>query len=402
MMIEPMRISSPFRHNPIRAVATASLTSITATLPVFLVGGLSVLVRKDLGFSETQLGGAVSAGFIVATLFSVPAGRLIERIGARRGMVLTVLWSSLCLIGLGTIAASWKLLLMLVAASGVGLALSVPSSNLAVAQSVPIHRQGLAFGIKTTAAPWATMLAGLVLPLVGLQYGWDWAFRGAAVLALPVLLLVAGLRLPAGGRIPRQKIVPIDLPLVLLAATAAAGMAAATAMVSFYVETAVGNGIEAGTAGHLLALGGAVGIAGRILWGLASDRVDRVGVKPIVVLFGTGALGAVGMGAAADFWLLLPATVVGFGTGWSWPGVLMATVAREYVRRPATALGVVAMGFFLGGSVGPVAVGAIIEHISTLAGWIAIAGSLLVAAMFAFGATRILGQRRLAQGLTPR
>lgn len=64
-----------------RTVAAAALSTVLASLPVFLLGGLAVLVRRDLAFGELQLGLAVSTFFAVAAVAAVPAGRIAARLG---------------------------------------------------------------------------------------------------------------------------------------------------------------------------------------------------------------------------------------------------------------------------------------------------------------------------------
>ena len=65
-----------------RTVAAGGLSTVLASLPVFLLGGLAVLVREDLAFSEVQLGLAASTFFSIAALTAVAAGRVVARTGA--------------------------------------------------------------------------------------------------------------------------------------------------------------------------------------------------------------------------------------------------------------------------------------------------------------------------------
>ena len=81
---------------------------VTATvLPAFLTGGLAVQVRGELGSGAAALGLSVAAFFISSALASAGMGRLVERIGAHRGMRLAALGSAASLLGVALLAASW-------------------------------------------------------------------------------------------------------------------------------------------------------------------------------------------------------------------------------------------------------------------------------------------------------
>jgi MFS family permease len=159
--------AGPYR----RSVAAGGLSTVLASLPVFLLGGLAVLVRDDLGFTEVQLGLAASTFFSVAALTAVPAGRVAARTGAWAATVLGAATSAAALLAVSA-ARSYAVLLLALAVAGVANALAQLGTNGMLADVVPKHRQGLAFGIKQAAIPAATLVAGFSLPLVGLTLGW--------------------------------------------------------------------------------------------------------------------------------------------------------------------------------------------------------------------------------------
>jgi nitrate/nitrite transporter NarK len=68
----------------VRAAAGAVTATVVVVVPVFLLGGLSVLIARDLRFSVAGLGILVSVYFAVCALCSVPTGYLVERYGAQR------------------------------------------------------------------------------------------------------------------------------------------------------------------------------------------------------------------------------------------------------------------------------------------------------------------------------
>ncbi|HET7271116.1 MAG TPA: hypothetical protein VFI90_08500, partial [Rubrobacter sp.] len=69
-----------------RPVLLAVAVATAGVLPAFLTGGLVVQIRSELDFGSAALGLAVALFFVSASLASVVMGRVVERIGAHRGM----------------------------------------------------------------------------------------------------------------------------------------------------------------------------------------------------------------------------------------------------------------------------------------------------------------------------
>jgi MFS family permease len=165
----------------------AVLMVVTATmlgvLPVFLLGGLAVQVRDDLNLTEAGLGIATATFFAASALFSLPGGRLSERIGGERGLLVGAAGSLAALLGVATLAQSLLGLVTSMVVGGIGNGVTQPSANLALARRVRPGRQGVAFGIKQSAIPGATLLGGLAVPIVALTVGWRWAYGGGAAVA---------------------------------------------------------------------------------------------------------------------------------------------------------------------------------------------------------------------------
>src|SRR5690606_33261001 len=87
---------------------------------------------------------------------------------------------------------AWSLGLMLVAAA-VMYGSSNPAANQALARHTHPSRTATVFGLKHAGIPVSTLLAGLAVPVVVVDFGWRPAFLIAALLALLVWLLI-----PAG------------------------------------------------------------------------------------------------------------------------------------------------------------------------------------------------------------
>ena len=207
------------------------------------------------------------------------------------------------------------------------------------------------------------MLSGLAVPVIALTLGWRWAFVGAAAVAL---IAVVGVQqtISSSAPQPTTEKAPSQSPLNALVIAGVAAMFlsfGAGALNAWVVESGVDAGLGKGTAGLMLSIGAAVGIAIRVGWGM---RLDRMSWHPFVIagvmVFG-GAIGAIGLtGRSATIHII--ATVVAFSGGWIWPVFLNFGVVRVNEGNAASATGVTQTGVYLGVFIAPLTAGAIIER----------------------------------------
>jgi MFS family permease len=375
----------------VRAAGGAVATTTASVIPVFLVGGLAVQISGELRFSPAGLGIAVALYFAAAALCSLPAGWLVERFGDRLTSRSGVLLSALTMLGVAVLAHSYLSLVILLMVGAAANSLGQLSSNLSLARQVPRNRQGLSFGIKQSAIPLATLLAGAAVPAVALPIGWRWAFVIIAGLALLVLPIAPnGPRPPAGSRStadPRTE--RATTALVVLAFGAALAAAAASALGIFLVDSSVAQGIGVATSGAVLTLGSVICALSRVGGGWLADR--RTGNNHLLVVVGTLAIGSIGLVLLAvhGLWSLLVGTVLGFGLGWSWTGVLNFAVVRLNPKAPASATSITQSGVYVGGCVGPLVFGVLAAHSYSTA-WLVGA-----AAMVASTVIMLIGRRML-------
>lgn len=380
-----------------RTLLAATVCNVVAVLPVFLLGALAVLIRRDLGFSETQLGAAVSVFFAVSAAGSTTGGWVSQRIGAHRAMAIVAVGSGVALLGVAALARSYAQLLAWLVLAGAANALCQPATNLALVGAIRPGRHGLALGIKQSAIPCATLIGGLAVPLIGLTVGWRWAFASAALVAV-LFMVVAPRHAPAaearGSGSPALESRLVGM--VVLALAAGTGFLAVSALGAFYVESAVANGVAEGVAGAWFAVGGLVGMTGRVGWGWFADRRQRGHFPLVALLIVLGAVGLALLGLSTTVALRALATVLAFGAGWSWMGVFHLGVVRRNPAAPAVATGVIQTGAFVGGVIGPLGFGLLVEHVSHRAAWWAAAAVLVVAA-----ALVVAGRHLTRPGLLP-
>jgi MFS family permease len=374
-------LTPPSGTGPASALITSTASVVLAALPVFLLGAHAVFIREELRFSETQLGVTVSLYYFVSAIASAPSGRWAERLGARRGMALAAIGSVAAALLMATTASSWLTVTIIMQVAAVVNGLSLSASNLRLLQGIS-GRRGLAFGFKQASGPLATLLAGASVPAIGLTIGWRWAFVAAALAGVPLIL--TGVRRPsASARRVRGSRDDIDVKaLRVLALATGLAVVGGSSLGAFYVESAVANGIDPGTAGTLLAFGSAVGVLGRMTWGYLSDDRWRLHFPMLTWMLALGAVAFALLGRADSVLVLAPVTVVVFSCGWGWPGIFYHAVTDRCPKAPAVASGIVATGIYGGGVGGPVVFGFITENLSYDAAWLFVGLALSGSAVF--------------------
>lgn len=395
-----MTVSHPENssHRPVVATIASTLSITLGALPIFLVGALAVFIRPEIGFSETRLGALATTYYLASAIFNVVGGRVSERLGGARTMGLAASLSLTGSLGIALVADTWLWLAFLLTVAGIGNGLAYPASNLALTRGVPSRHQGVAFGIKQSAGPYAVLLAGASVPLIGLTIGWRWAFGLAALVALPIIW--GGRNRQAANRTPAGDRHDVELgPLWVLSAAAFFAVNGSASLGAFYVESAVSAGTAPGLAGTFLALGSFVGIVMRIGWGWVADRRPQQHFVIVPTLLALGALAFSTLGRVDTTALLFGATVFVFATGWAWPGVFSFAVVQRSQKAPGIASGIIGAGQYGGGILGPLVFGMIVERNSYRTAWTVAGGMVFTAALLALGGGRWLEHRTTMQAI---
>ena len=370
-------------------VAWGAVAITTSTvLPVFLAGALTVQVSAELGFSPAGLGVAVALYFGVSALVSLPVGKIVEHLGSRRTSRIAVLGASTFMLLTAAFARNYTSFLVILLCGAWCNVMGQLSSNLTLARSMPAERMGFSFGAKQASVPLATLLAGAAVPAVGLTIGWRWAYVIGAALAL-TSLAAAPHGSGAGSRERKVAENRATAALSVIGAAAGLGAAAANALGIFLVASAVDRGVDPGLAGLVLTLGSAVGLVMRMVHGWLADR--RSGGH-IAVVAGCFLLGAGGLAllAAPGPVCLIAGTVLGFGLGWSWPGLLQFAVVRLNPSAPASATAIIQAGVYAGGFAGPIGFGFLATHGSFSLAWLVGAVAMLLSGLGVLAGRRML------------
>lgn len=382
-----------------RAWMVVAVGTMCSALPVFLTGAVGVQLRDDLDITATAIGLSMGASFGVAALLSAPMGRLAQRLGPQRGFRAGLTTTALAMVAISVFADSAGTLALLLAIAGAANALNQPSANLLLASHVDPQRLGFAFAVKQSGMPAAALLGGVAVPAVALTVGWEWAYAGAGVLALIVLVLLPPDRsdtlMPttsASGKSARP-----DMRTSLLALYAAVGFLGATnagAMVGFITSGAEESGISPGLAGLVLSFGSATGIASRLYQGWRVDRSGMLPIQRLILLYFVGGLGALVLAVDVPITYLL-APIPAFAFGWAWPGLFNLSVIRNNPSAPGAATGISQIGVFIGAAAGPALGGVIIDAGGYRWLWLTGAAALFIGSVLAMLLRREIRASRL-------
>ncbi|HEY1176165.1 MAG TPA: MFS transporter [Phytomonospora sp.] len=382
---------------PTRAGVAATTVTIASVIPVFLVGGLSVQISDDLGFTAAGLGAAVAANFAVSALVSTPSGRLVERYGAPVVARAAVLLSAGAMLGIAAAAWNYWSLVALLAVGATANSAGQLSSNLLLSRHIPRRRQGLLFGLKQAAIPASTLFAGVSVPLIALTVGWRWAFALAGSLALLALLPLRDMGTAEAPRARKREEQGRPTPALLVIGLAAACAASAASNLSpFLADTAVSHGLSPAAAGLTLTLGSGAGLCARVGFGWLTDRRGGDGMALIATMLVVGA-GGLALLSATSLWTLPLGAVAGFGLGWAWPGILNFAVTHTHPQAPAAATGVTQTGVYLGGMLGPLTFGWVADGHGYSPAWLMSAGVMVFA-----GVLMLVGRRLLRSSVAAR
>ncbi|MBI2525144.1 MAG: MFS transporter [Candidatus Rokubacteria bacterium] len=359
----------------------AILALITGAQTMANVGPLGIpaiapLIRDSLGLSMTQAGSFLSAYYVGAALMSLPAGWMGDRWG-----VLFTMAGGQALIALGLFAVSgsgsFPVLIALMILAGAGYGMLNPTTAKAVMSWFPRRQRATVVGLKQVGLPFGGAVGALLMPPLALGLGW----RPAVALSASLVALLAGLTWLGYRDPPRSELeAPVrqegslravlrnrDLWLVATATLVFAGMQTVwMAFLVLYLQEKVR--VPLVTAARYLVMAQVTGMAGRVAFGLLSDRLLGGRRRIVLVIAGIGSTVCsfvmATTGPDTGGWLLAPlALCFGFfGIGWN--GVqhtLMAELAGPRAAGTAVGLGLAISS--LGVSVWPPLFGLLVERV---------------------------------------
>ncbi len=171
---------------------------------------LAPTLSRELHWSEADYGDIVSWFTFVYAVGFLLAGRLLDRIGVKRGFTLAVVTWSVAAVA-HALARSTAAFSAARAGLGLGEAANFPGAVKSVAEWFPRKERALATGIFNAGTNTGAIVAPLAVPWIALHWGWRWAFVLTGALGLLWLVLWLALY-----RSPREsrRVTPAELALI--------------------------------------------------------------------------------------------------------------------------------------------------------------------------------------------
>lgn len=183
-------MTGPFLRNHFRWVLIFWMFTISAISFLDRVN-LSIagrFLQQEFQITDVQLGPVFSAFIIGYALFQAPGGRLADRFGPRKVLMLGTIWWGVFTALTALIPAGiYGLLFILLSVRfllGAGEAVVYPSSNRLVAAWIPSAERGLANGFIFAGVGAGAGITPPLITYIVLHYGWRLSFWVSAVIGL--------------------------------------------------------------------------------------------------------------------------------------------------------------------------------------------------------------------------
>jgi MFS family permease len=363
-------MSSPYRWV---IVGLGGLMGCVAIGAMFSLAVLLGPISAATGWSRAAISSAMTLDFLVMGFAGFAWGAASDRLGTR-----VVVLTGAIILGAGLWLASRAtspLMFQLGFGVFVGVACGAFIAPMIAAVTAWFDTQrALAVSLVSAGMGMAPMTMSPFAAWLVSHYDWRTALAVLGCLAwvflIPAALLVrqpprtdhatAAAAMDAGRPVPRVKAALLSVPFIVLGMTFFLCCAAHSGPLFHFVSYAITCGVPMMAAVSIYSVEGLAGLGGRLLLGVAADRL---GVKPVLIggLFvqSLAIQGYMLASRQSEFYLL----GIVFGTAYSGVMPLYAVLAREYFdqRIMGTVFGAAIMLSSVGMALGPVAGGWIFD-----------------------------------------
>lgn len=354
-------------------LARVSAVHLVSHLHIMAIPAMLPLLPAALQVSFIELGLAIGLFNVVSAVVQAPLGFLVDRVGARRMLLVALALGSLSF-GLLAVIPTYPCLLLAMGLAGLANGVYHPADYSLLSRGINPERMGRAFSIHTFAG---FLGAALAPPLmVGVALAWEprWSFALAAAAGLGGLFaLIIGSPQPSRMTGPAAKAKnvagsrPLATPvgsLVVLTILFAMLSLSTGAIEKFSVSALVqGFGVTLPSANLALTVFMFASAFGVLAGGILADRTDKHGylaagafaLAAIVVMVVIGI-------SLPPLLLALALGAIGFLTGIVAPSRDMLVRAASPAGAEGRTFGIVSTGFNLGGVIGPVLFGFLLDR----------------------------------------
>lgn len=152
------------------------------------LSNLAPYLKKDYGWTNTDYANLVIAFRIAYSLGQTLCGRLLDRIGTRRGLTISVIWYSVVSM-LTSFAVGWKSFAGFRFLLGAGESANWPAATKAVSEWFPKRERGLATALFDSGSSIGGAIAPFIIVPIYLRWGWRPAFIIPGILGFLWLII---------------------------------------------------------------------------------------------------------------------------------------------------------------------------------------------------------------------
>ncbi|HJX70526.1 MAG TPA: MFS transporter [Bacteroidales bacterium] len=148
-----------------------------------ILGILAPQLQELFSWSESDYGFIIMAFQAAYAIGLVITGGLLDKIGTKTGYIIAMtLWSVAGMLhAVGRSVVSFASLRFVL---GLGQSANFPAAVKSVAEWFPKRERAMATGLFNAGSNVGAILTPLIIPVVALKWGWQWAFVGTGALGL--------------------------------------------------------------------------------------------------------------------------------------------------------------------------------------------------------------------------
>jgi MFS family permease len=335
-------------------------------------------VLADLELTRGLISGAFSISQLITGVLSIPAGRLMDKLGPRSIITICGLFMGIGHLLMSLVTTTWQLYLFYGLIIGIGGTVYVPLMSTVVRWFKT--RRNIMTGIIGTGAAIGTLIGPLLADWLISTYDWRTSFAILGIIILIVVVVSAQFlrtapdrsgqfaRIENAGNELIHKLKSNDISLRKAIFTRQFWLCAIIFFVIGFCPWAIlvhiapyatDHGISATNAASIVSLIGGINIVARLIMGSIGDRFGEN--RAILIGFTSLVMAMIWLMFSKDLWMLYLFAVV-FGFSWSAGTVGSAMIAEIFgLRSHGAILGACNFGYSIGVAIGPLSAGYIFD-----------------------------------------
>lgn len=358
------------------AIVLISLFGISTGPAAFGLASIGIVagpIAQEFGWSRTAISAAVSV-MMLCTALSLPlAGRLIDRFGARRVLIPSLMLLAACLVGLSAVRSYWQFIALYVGMGTIAVGTNSTAYMRILAGWFDAKR-GLAIGIAGSGTGLGFAYVPILTETVVADHGWRAGYLALAILlvatTLPlVVFLLKDSPKPIVEDAAPIAFVPGDTMLEAMRKTdfwVLGGIFVVLAFVLYgliphLVPLLQDRGVSSADAAWIASIFGLSAFGGRLLIGFLVDKFDARRIA--VTFFSLSAFGLLLLALPLPVWAFLPAALLLGGSLGAEVDMLAYLTSRYFgLRCFAQIFSTLFAAVMVAMGLGPLAFGFVFDH----------------------------------------